>query len=730
MVFGAGYFLYLLPLAGLPILFHFLLKQKRRQMIFSTLMFFQRTHPRLHARRRLRQLLILALRILLIALAILAIARPSMEVSSDLSGAGAAKAVVVVVDNSGSMSGATAEGKTKLDAAKEGADTLLAQLDADTQAALVLLVDDPAVAVDAMLTTDRDHLQSVVAEGRATQATGDAGAALARAFDLLSGEGGGGIVHVFTDLQRAEWDKDHSFSGVGEENITVYVHRTASVVREEMNAAIAGVQFPKERILPRHPYSLGVVLRNTSPYDGQVRVNTLDSQGRASTKQVALAKGRTRTVNLEVAPGEPGYRWIKAWIEGDGFAADNEAGIGIYCLDSASVLFAGERSEFGVLPVALSPSGKGLFTGLVPRYCAVDQLAKTLTDTRPILAAVGWQGLRKLNSAALEVVRQYVEGGGNLLVTPSLGNADTAGKGPDWLGAELAERKVYPQGVKAGVLDKRAGFWEVFRDENDRVRLGLMKLYAYFPLQLSKEFTPLLGADYQNVALGQRALGKGQVFVSGTAFDPRWNSLPHLGMLVVMAQRIALSGDLDQDGTMVSLVAGQQARRVGERIEEAAAGTEEVKVVSLVGDTLDWEGPASQMPAFVKMGVYLIEGEKGKTCVSVRASDREGIEQYIEEDEVPIIGRLAHKVTPYEEGEDFSDFQERSAFAKVRFYLPLLLLATLALLAEGLLANQSQRQRSSEEQLLGKGNMRKETQPGAAVSQVEMREPKTKATAL
>jgi len=708
MVFGAGYFLYLLGLAGLPILFHFLLKQKRRQMMFSTLMFFQRTHPRLHARRRLRQLLILALRMLLIALVILAISRPSMEVSSGLSGAGA-KALVVVLDNSGSMSGATAEGKTKLEAAKEGADTLLAQLGAEVEAALVLLVDDPAVAVDAMLTTDTDHLQSVLAQVRPTQATGDAGAALAKAFDLLGEEAGAGVVHVFTDLQRAEWDKDQPFSGVGEKNITVYVHRAASPMREEMNAAIAGVQFPKERILPRHPYTLGVVLRNTSPYDGQVRVNTLDSQGRASTKQVALAKGRTRMVVLEVAPGEPGYRWIKTWIEGDSFAADNEAGIGIYCLDSASVLFAGERSEFGVLPVALSPSGKGLFTGLVPRYCGADQLAKTLTDTRPILAAVSWQALQKLNIATSEALRKYVEGGGNLLVMPSLGKTDVEGKGPDWLGAELAERKVYPQGVKAGVLDKRAGFWQVFRDENGRVRLGLMKLYAYFPLELSKEFTPLLGADYQNVALGQRSLGKGQVFVSGTAFDRRWNSLPHLGMLVVMAQRMALSGDVDQDGTMVSLVAGQKTRRVGESIDEEVAGTEEVKVISLVGDTLDWNGPASQIPAFVRMGVYLIEGEKGKTCVSVRASEKEGIEQYIEEEEVPILGRLVHKVTPYEEGEDFSDFQERSAFAKVRFYLPLLLVATLVLLAEGLLANQAQRQRSSEEELIGKSRMKQET---------------------
>ena len=64
MIFGASTFLYLLPLAGLPILFHFMLKLKKRQVVFSTLMFLRRTDPRLNSRRKIQQWLLLLLRML------------------------------------------------------------------------------------------------------------------------------------------------------------------------------------------------------------------------------------------------------------------------------------------------------------------------------------------------------------------------------------------------------------------------------------------------------------------------------------------------------------------------------------------------------------------------------------------------------------------------------------------------------------------------------------------
>jgi len=67
MIFSAPVFLYLLPAAGLPVLFHFFLKQRKREILFPTLMFFYRTDPRLNSRRKIHQLLLLLMRVLLIS---------------------------------------------------------------------------------------------------------------------------------------------------------------------------------------------------------------------------------------------------------------------------------------------------------------------------------------------------------------------------------------------------------------------------------------------------------------------------------------------------------------------------------------------------------------------------------------------------------------------------------------------------------------------------------------
>jgi hypothetical protein len=66
----------------------------------------------------------------------------------------------------------------------------------------------------------------------------------------------------------------------------------------------------------------------------------------------------------------------------------------------------------------------------------------------------------------------------------------------------------------------------------------------------------------------------------------------------------------------------------------------------------------------------------------VRASDKEGLEQFVEGSEVPALGQIAHKILPFDEAADFEQYHKGQA-RSVEMFLPLLLLATLALLAEG-----------------------------------------------
>ena len=142
-------FLWMLPLAGLPVLFHLFLRVRKRTRPFSSLMFFRRADPRLRARKKLREWLALLLRILAVAFMLLALARPLWLGA----GGGGPVSRVLLVDNSGSMTGHGAEERTRLSHAMDAAAALVGEMRDSDSAALVLLVDDvEAAAPEGMLT--------------------------------------------------------------------------------------------------------------------------------------------------------------------------------------------------------------------------------------------------------------------------------------------------------------------------------------------------------------------------------------------------------------------------------------------------------------------------------------------------------------------------------------------------------------------------------------------------
>jgi len=347
MIFGASTFLYLLPLAGLPILFHFMLKLKKRQVVFSTLMFLRRTDPRLNSRRKIQQWLLLLMRMLLIMFILLALSRPVLEIASGLGGN---EAVIVLVDNSGSMLMPADEDRTKLDCAIEGARKLIASLESGCQGAVFTLVDDPEVEQTGFLTSDKELLLGVLDSIKTTEASGDPETALYRAFDFIGNSvGKSGSVHIFTDLQAGEWGgQSGRISPSGGIAVTVYLHKIESAGADFVNAAISAVEFPEETILPGHPYTFRVVVKNTCDSPVTVRLNSIDSQETENTKNVTLQPRAYQASSLTFVPKEEGFGWIKVWLEGDDFTADNTACIGIRCNASENVLFAGDAPEFGV----------------------------------------------------------------------------------------------------------------------------------------------------------------------------------------------------------------------------------------------------------------------------------------------------------------------------------------------------------------------------------------------
>jgi hypothetical protein len=109
-----------------------------------------------------------------------------------------------------------------------------------------------------------------------------------------------------------------------------------------------------------------------------------------------------------------------------------------------------------------------------------------------------------------------------------------------------------------------------------------------------------------------------------------------------------------------------------------------MELLSLSGDALEWKGRPTEMPPFPRTGVYLATTGEKKCCLSVRASPREGESRFVEGAEVPVLGAIAHTVIPFEADADYGEYHGGQARV-TELYIPLLMLATLAALVEGLL---------------------------------------------
>jgi hypothetical protein len=185
--------------AAVPLLLHLLQRHQGPRVVFPALRYLRRAEKESARRIRLRQILLMLLRIAAVLLIALAAARPFVG----FGGAGhSPTAVVIVLDNS--MSTAAVEGERRvLDELRARALETLAAAGVDDRFWLLRAgePDEPALLGDAAATARR------IRETEPSAAAADIGAALARAAAILAAgaEGRAAEIHLLTDLQAGSF---------------------------------------------------------------------------------------------------------------------------------------------------------------------------------------------------------------------------------------------------------------------------------------------------------------------------------------------------------------------------------------------------------------------------------------------------------------------------------------------------------------------------------------------
>lgn len=670
------FFLSWLPLAALPLIFHLFFRLKRHPRAFPTLMFFHRIDPRLNARRRLREWLILLLRTLLIALVVLCLAHPVwLGIGKEGS-----VAIVLLVDNSGSMSGTGQNGEIKLKETVGAARTLVSQLRVDDSAGIVLIVPDPAVPLPPGLITDKAALKHALEQIVETEASGSIAAGMERAVAMLEGSTAThSEIHIFSDLQEEKWKETPLNLRAPPRGSSVVVHRIPTRAARA-NLTLAGTQVQSRSILPGRRIPVEARLVNTSAVDSQARLNWLDDGGNRGSEEFTVSPQAEKMVSFTLEPQNPGVRWVSIWVEGDDFPADNHAPLGFICSEKKSVLFGGRASDFGQLPLAISPTSEGKLSGLLPRFVDNVDLIARLRDQPSGLVILTWEsfGIAGADSAARwSALKHFLTAGGNALLVPSTAAANF-GNPPEWLSVTPGPLLRVQAGLTVVALAKTHPIFNDLRDEKGEVALHNVKAFKFYPLRAAPTNAPLFGLEDGRLVLAEQSVGQGRLLASGLAFDSAWSTLPLKPGFVALAQNLALT-QAAANTNICSLVAGEPLRLSVPR--EAA-----IQARSLAGRPLDWKGPAARLVTLPRSGIYTVHSGAETTYWAVRSSEKEGRQKFLASDALPALGKLAYAVRDLASGQELvSEFRKLEKSLDLSWLL--LLLAFAALFAEGWLAN-------------------------------------------
>jgi hypothetical protein len=664
---------WLFPAVALPVLFHLFFRLRRQVREFPSLMFFLRIDPRLSAKRKIHEWLILLLRCLFLALLILALARPLLGLKSP----GEHVARLVLIDNSGSMAAPATAGISKLTLAERATEKLIASSRAGDSVAVQLMIPDPTVtlprgfdAAPALLRdalgklTPSDGAASAPKAIRAALATLDTAKATQRELDIL------------TDLQQKNWSRGEMDAEAV--SCRIIVHRIESAPVTAGSVSIEPLEIPSRAIPAGRVTPVRVALQNHGPVAAHVRLDGTDDSGKNFSRDVEVAPNASTPIVLTFSFPNPGFHWAQVWVEGDAAPTANRAEIGFWTTDVQKVLFVGAKNDFAAMPYAISPGGNSDLSGIDAVFIGADQLQASLA-AKPLGVVLTWENWPR-DGAISQALQDYVRQGGTFFLVPSPdAGVSISPPAAAWLDSSPGALVTAKDAEPVILLQEGDALWNDLRDSDGRPKLGLLRAFQYRPIQTgATDWQTLISSANGATLLARRKVDQGRIFVSGLAFTPKWSSLPLKGGFVVLMQN-AIFGDQAEHIPVQSIHAGEEFHF------DFPDGPADVK--SLAGSALDWHGLARDFEGLFRAGVYEIDQRDHVNWVAASGNVDEADPHFLPRGRVPLLRDLPHEVFSLANEDDITQ-TELTQGSGTSLYRWLLLVALLVLLAETWLANE------------------------------------------
>jgi len=564
MGFANPWMLAAMGAVALPVLIHLISKRRLHRVPFAPMRYLLQAHNRLVRRNRLRQGLLLALRMAAVALLALFVAQPVLSRSRDiLEIARQSEALVLILDNSLSM-GYLEGNATRLERGRKTLAAFLQGLAGGQR--IALLATNPAPTAGGPLTLgDRTQALAALKGIPLSYGTADIPGAFQRAYQLLAQEKprGKSAIIIVTDLGRNGWDQFNpgALQGINRDIPVTLVDLAAGA--PSPNRSVQSVEVAGDPIGQGTPSQLKAVVANFSTQAQKaVPISLWLGSAKLAEQLVDLEPGERRTVNFSFLPPAAGLQEGRIELGPDHLSGDDRLFFPLNVRAEVKVLVVDgdprpslAASETYYLTNALHPEGVGERGLITPRVVTPKE-----TEGIPLkeYEAVILANVESISPETRNSLFRYLWEGGGLIVflgdkvDPQRYNRDLFLGATPLLPVSLAEIKTAAEKNPLGIarIDTNSPIVEIFRASGQEAFRNA-RFSRYFKVGTRRiPVRSLLELENGDPLLLEASVGRGKVLLFTSSADLDWNNLPATSAYLPLFQQAVLSitGRLQEQG--------------------------------------------------------------------------------------------------------------------------------------------------------------------------------------
>ena len=527
--------------ASIPILIHLFNLRKLKRIEFSTLAFLKELQKNKIRKVKLKQWILLALRVLIILFLVLAFARPTLKGLAIGGTTSAAKTTAVfIIDDTFSMSVIDNQGSL-LNQAKAAAKNLLKDFQEGDEASLILVsqADEEETSVSKSIVDFQKAIDAI----EPAYLSGMLHNAITKAATILDqSKNFNKEIYILSDFQsgRLTSEKNLSdFSQVLNERVRIYAVNYSG--KKIYNLGIDDIKINTQIFEKDNPVNFTVTITNYSKQSiSNVPVSLFVNNERVSQVSTNLGAGESKALNVDALIRKTGFIEAFAEIEDDEILQDNRRYATLFIPEKIPIIiFTDNPSDSKFIELALT-AAENQNTFVITKKNLSELSAYDLKRYELVVVV----GSQNLNAAAK--LKSYIYEGGSLLLAP--GSQSTQANFANLLAVidlpqagNLIGKTGDPS--NAFIFDKVELNHPVFKDvfiNKEKTKIESPEIYAYFKISTQGKGRSIISMQDGSSFLSEYKVKNGKVFLLSSSPILTWGNFPLKSIFVPFVNKSVL----------------------------------------------------------------------------------------------------------------------------------------------------------------------------------------------